>query len=458
MTKLAIIGLDCLAPQLVFDQYREDMPNLQRLMERGMWGRLKSTIPPITVPAWTAMMSSKNPGTLGFYGFRNRADYTYDRMAIANSSAVKDDRAWDILSRAGKKVIVLGVPQTYPPSEVNGQMVTCFLTPSKENQYTWPPELRDEIAAVVPDYMIDVGEFRTENKLALLEEIYAMTRHRFALAKHLTSTKPWDFFMMVETGPDRLHHAFWKFCDPEHPKYEKGNKFENVIRKYYQYLDKQIGDLLATFDQDTVIMIVSDHGAQKMDGGICINEWLLREGYLTLLERPAGVVPLHKAKVDWSRTVAWGEGGYYTRLFMNVKGREPQGAVPPEDYERVRNELVARLEAMVDPEGKNIGTVAFKPEDIYRQTNGIPPDLIVYLGNLAWRSVGGVGHESVHTFENDTGPDDANHAQHGVFIMVDPHKPARGQVEGLHITDIGATTVSLFGLPVPDDMEGKVIA
>ena len=458
MTKVAIIGLDCLAPQLVFDQYRDELPNLGRLMERGMWGRLESTIPPITVPAWTAMMSSKNPGTLGFYGFRNRADYSYDGMSIANSSAVQDDRAWDILSRTGKKVIVLGVPQTYPPSEVNGQMVTCFLTPSKQNQYTWPPELRDEIDAVVPDYMIDVEEFRTEDKLALLESIYEMTERRFALARHLVTTKPWDFFMMVEMGPDRLQHGFWKYCDPEHPKYEKGNKFENVIRKYYQYLDRQVGDLIATFDRDTVIMVVSDHGAQKMDGGLCVNEWLLREGYLALHERPSGVVPLHKAQVDWSRTAAWGEGGYYSRLFMNVQGREPQGVVPAADYERVRDELVARLEAITDPDGRNIGTVAHKPEEVYKQTKGIPPDLIVYFGNLAWRSVGGVGHDSIHTFENDTGPDDANHAQHGVFIMLDPRKPARGQVEGLHITDIGATVVSLFGLPVPDDMEGKVIA
>jgi len=448
--KVAIIGLDCFAPQLALERWRDELPNLKRLMEGGTWGKLESTIPPITVPAWTAMMSGKNPGTLGFYGFRNRADYSYDRMSIATSKAVKEDRAWDILSRAGKRVILIGIPQTYPPTKVNGYMVTSFLTPSTRSQYTYPPELRAEIASTVGDYMLDVENFRTDQKARLLEQIYAMTAKRFQLAHHLATTKPWDFFMMVEMGPDRIHHAFWKFFAREHPKYQPGNRFENAIRNYYRYLDKRIGELLDALGEDTVVMVVSDHGAQTMVGGICINEWLMQQGYLILKEKPSQIVPFTKVEVDWPRTKAWGAGGYYGRLFLNVRGREPQGVIPAGDYNR-------ELEAIASPDGRNIGTVAYRPEDIYREVQGIPPDLIVYFGNLRWRSVGSVGHGRYYTFENDIGPDDANHAQYGVFIMHDPRKAGKGQVTGLHITDVGATVLDLFGLPVPADMEGKVI-
>jgi len=208
-------------------------------------------------------------------------------------------------------------------------------------------------------------------------------------------------------------------------------------------------------------MVVSDHGAQRMDGGICFNEWLIQEGYLTLKAYPSSITPFNKVEIDWSRTKAWGDGGYYGRLFLNVQGREPQGVIPAADYERTRDELIAKLAAITDPNGVNIGTVAFKPQAIYQRVKGVPPDLIVYFGNLYWRSVGSVGYGQYYTFENDTGPDDANHAQHGVFIAkgspYNPRKAGRGRLTGLHITDIGPTVLDLCGLPVPADMEGKVI-
>ena len=84
-----------------------------------------------------------------------------------------------------------------------------------------------------------------------------------------------------------------------------------------------------------------------MDGGICVNEWLMANGYLALKEQPQSAVPLSKVKIDWSQTKAWGDGGYYARVFLNVAGREPEGTIAPEDYEKVRDELIAGLE--VDP-------------------------------------------------------------------------------------------------------------
>lgn len=457
--RLLVIGLDCAEPSLVFDRWRDQLPTLSHLMANGTYGRLESCHPPITVPAWSCMLSGRDPGQLGVYGFRNRADYSYDNMFIATANAIKVSRVWDVLGRAGKRSIVVGVPQTYPVRPLNGFLISSFLTPSTRSQYTYPASLKHEIANLLgsPDaYEFDVRQFRTENKHWLLEQIYTMTEKRLKVIRWLIQTKPWDFFMWVEMGTDRIHHGFWKYMDPQHRKYIPGNEFESAILDYYRYLDNAIGELLELVPDDTVILVVSDHGAKRMDGGICINEWLRQNGWLVLKEEPEGVVPLEKCEVDWSRTRAWSSGGYYARIFLNVKGREPQGVIPPEQYEAVRNELAEALAAIPDEEGRPLPHRILKPEEIYAEVKGVPPDLIVYFGDLHWRSVGSLGLNSVHTFENDTGPDDANHAQHGLFIYYDPAQPVGGrQVEGLHIMDIAPTILTALGVEIPPGMRGR---
>src|SRR5262245_12596420 len=178
--KAMIIGLDCAEPSLL-EAWRDELPVLSGLMERGVHGRLTSIIPPITVPAWSCMMASRTPGDLGVYGFRNRSDHSYDKGFIADSTAIGAQRLWDVVGRAGGSSIVLGVPGTYPPKPVRGVMVSCFLTPSTESRFTFPPGLRDEVESVVGEYMFDCRDFRTEAKDDLLAQLYEMTDRRFEL-------------------------------------------------------------------------------------------------------------------------------------------------------------------------------------------------------------------------------------------------------------------------------------
>lgn len=452
--KALVIGLDCCEPSLVFDQWRGELPNLSKLMGSGVWGKMESCMPAITVPAWMTMMTSHQPGELGIYGFRNRADYSYDKMAMITSRHVTLDTVWDILGRQGKQSIVIGVPPTYPLKPINGAAISCFLTPSTKSQYTYPNELRGEVEALVGEYMVDVSNFRTEDKDWLLGQIYQMTEKRFKVANHWIRSKPWDFFMLMEIGVDRIHHAFWKYMDPLHPKHVPGNKFLNAIRDYYRFVDTQIGLLLEAVDDNTAVLIVSDHGAKRMDGGIVFNEWLRREGYLVLKDEPQGITPFGKVNVDWDKTKAWGEGGYYGRLFMNVQGREPRGIVPAAQVEAVRDELMGKLEGITDDKGKHIGTTAYKPEAVYRTVRNVPPDLIVYFGDLYWRSIGSLGYNSVHTFDNDSGPDDANHAQFGMMIVHEPGVSGSRQANSAQIYDVAPTVLNLMGVAVPPDMIG----
>jgi predicted AlkP superfamily phosphohydrolase/phosphomutase len=289
-----------------------------------------------------------------------------------------------------------------------------------------------------------------------------MTDRRFALAEHFLKTKPWDFFMFVEMGVDRIHHAFWKYFDPRHRKFEPNSPFADAVRAYYVHVDKLIGELVGALPapDQTAVLVVSDHGGKRIDGGIAVNEWLIREGYLCVAEYPTQPKPLGKLiaenRVNWSKTRAWSEGGYYARMFLNVKGREPQGIVGPKEYEVLRGELICKLEALGDETGQSIGTRVYRPEKLYRKCNGVWPDLIVIFGDLYWRSIGSIGYKTVHVFENDTGPDDANHAQDAMFLLAAPGtKP--GRIAPIDLLDVAPTLLKLYGLPIPADMQGRSV-
>jgi len=453
--KALVIGLDGVPPALLFEQWSGQLPNIRRLMQNGTYARLRSTDPPITCPAWMSMATGKNPGRLGFYGFKNRADYTYHSYRLVSSEMIEEDPVWDILGRAEKRCLVLGVPPTYPPRPLNGWLVSCFLTPGGKSPGTYPIELGAEIKKAVGEYLPDIQNFRTADKTSLLKQIYRMTEKRFALARYLLGNKEWDFGLLVEMGPDRIHHGFWSFCEPAHRRYRPGNPYENAIRDYYLYLDREIGELLKTIPEDTLVLVVSDHGARRMEGGIALNQWLMDNSYLALAEKPAGPLPLARARVDWKRTLAWGEGGYCGRVFLNVKGREPEGAVEPSAYQQLRNEIKKKLEALPDEQGRCLSNRVLTPEEAYGHWKNIAPDLLVYFGDLSWRAVGSVGHPSWYVSENDTGSDDANHDHEGILIM--SGKRARGQIEGRHLMDVAPTVLNFFGIPVPADMEGKII-
>jgi predicted AlkP superfamily phosphohydrolase/phosphomutase len=457
--RVAIIGLDCGAPKLLFDDLAGEVPNLQKIFAQGMYGELESITPPITVPAWACAMTGKTPGQLGIYGFRNRKDTTYEGLQVATSLSVKEPAVWDLLGAAGQRSLLIGVPPGFPPpKEFPGWRVACFLTPPSAERWAFPAELETEITDELGgpgEYIFDIPNFRQQGADFVMDQIFKMTERRFQVARRLVRNKPWDFFMMVEMGLDRLHHCFWQHFDPRHPDYVAGNKYENAFHDYYRFLDKEIGDLLEVMPDDVVTIAMSDHGARPMMGGLCFNDWLIREGYLVMEEPLAEVTPIAKAPIDWSRTLAWGDGGYYGRLFLNIKGREPNGILEPARYEEIRDEMIAKLEALPDHQGRPMGTKVYKPQHVYPEVRGVAPDLIVYFGDLDWRSVGAVGNPSIYTFENDTGTDGANHDRAAFFSMMGLHDQPTGRVEGLNLVDVGPSILKLYGIDPPAGAVGR---
>ena len=452
--KILVIGLDCAAPELLFGNDR--LTNIRRLMAGGCYGKLESVIPPITIPAWQCMVTSQDPGSLGIYGFRNRADHSYANLSIVNSRSFKAMTIWDHLALEGKKSVLIGVPPSFPPRKVNGICVGCFMTPSVDEEYTHPPGVKDEIRELVGEYMVDVKGFRTDDKEWLRDQIFEMSRRQFTVVRHYLTNAEWDYFQFVNIALDRVHHGFWKYMDPKHPDYEAGNPYENVIADFYGHLDEEIGRILELLDDDTAVLVVSDHGAQALQGGFCVNEWLVEQGLLTLESYPEAVTPFGKLKVDWAKTKVWSEGGYYARVFFNVKGREPQGAIEAKDYETFRDEMKKRFENVTGPDGEELGTLVFRPEEIYREVRNVAPDLVVHFGGLDWRSIGGVGYRGAfHLRENDSGPDDCNHAQFGAFILAAPNVPELGEINSAKLLDIAPTLMEVGGYEIPDAFQGR---
>jgi predicted AlkP superfamily phosphohydrolase/phosphomutase len=307
------------------------------------------------------------------------------------------------------------------------------------------------------DYMLDVENFRSNDKKRILADIHRMTGQRFDLFRCLLEKRPTDFAMMVEIGPDRIHHAFWRYCDPSHRLYERGNPFENVIRDYYRALDDQLARTLDQLGDDHHLFIVSDHGARAMQGGFCINEWLQQKGYLKLSQPVTEPTRFSEELVDWSETTAWAWGGYYARIFVNLEGREPRGKVSADEYPSFLSQLTAQLEEQAGPDGSPLGNRVLRPDELAGdgEPAGDPPDLMLYPADLGFRAVGSVGHGELFTFENDTGPDDANHDRHGIFIYRGPQTTRPGRRDGLKLIDVAPTVLELMGMDVPPDIEGR---
>jgi len=322
---------------------------------------------------------------LGLDGLMPELVFERFRAELVDSTDVCRETIWDRAARAGVPVIVVGVPPSYPPRRVGGCLVGCFLTPDTRRRYTFPAALADEIAAVAGDYRLDVAGFRTRPKAVVLGEIHAMTRQRFRLFRHLLGSRDWGLAVLVDMGPDRLHHAFLRHQDTRHPEHDPESSYRDVVPNYYRALDEQVGALVAALPADTAVLVLSDLGARPMRGGICLNEWLLRAGYLALKDGVTAPTPFTPEAVDWSRTRAWAVGGYSGRVHLNLRGREPLGTVSPAD-----------ADALLD--------------------------------------------------ESDTGPDDANHDRQGAFVLVGDGIE-RGEVRGARLVDCHRVVAGLLGLP-----------
>jgi predicted AlkP superfamily phosphohydrolase/phosphomutase len=472
-------------------------------MKSGVWGDLESTYPPLTGPAWSSFMTGKSPAQHGVFEFFRREEGSY-RQLVNSHQDLDGKSLWRILSEAGKHVGVMGVPLTYPPEPVNGFLITGLLTPAGSRDFTYPNSLLSELESHLGDYRVRHDEkYRHSDPEPFLREQYEILDNNIEAALYLMREKPWDFFMLHLLGTDRMQHEFWHLLDTSHPRHDavERRRLGNVILDYYRALDAQIGRLIEALDDEVVILIMSDHGFGPVYRFVNFNTWLLREGLLRLKKEPrtwfryllfrlgvnystvanwilrlgmgrqavaAGRARREKFQrrfflslddVDWSRSQVYSMGNF-GQLYVNLKGREPQGIVSSgAEYDRVLSDLAERLQAMAVPDtGKPVIEQTFCREEIYAGPYAEQSaDLMFTTQGMKYKAMGLSDFSSPRVFDPVYGTT-GHHRMNGVMIWQGAGAVKGGeQFEGAFIHDLAPTILYAMGLPIPGTMDGRVL-
>ena len=279
--RVLVIGVDSFSMDLIL-KWREYLPNLNRMIEQGTYGYMRSTVPPFTPPAWTAILTGKNPGKTGIFDWITYPQRKDEKIRVVYSYDIKAETVFDILSKNGKKVVSLNVPLTYPPWKVNGYMVSGIPTPVKENAViTYPESLKDELDEIVSGYQIQpMVNLQIKGKEEeYIEEFSKTLVKRFEAALYLLHMIDWDLFFLVFFAIDSVQHYFWHHMDENHPLHNPNNKYKDVIKNFYIQIDSLIGKILSEIPENTYTFVISDHGMGPLYGYFLVNEFLLRYGF-----------------------------------------------------------------------------------------------------------------------------------------------------------------------------------
>lgn len=478
------------------------LPNLARLCAEGACGPLTTTLPPVSASAWTSFATGTNPGKHGLVDFvaPERGGYA---VTITNARARAQPTLWDLLSRAGRPVAVAGVPGTYPPTPVNGVLIACFLAPGPQSDYTYPPELKQELRQQVGDFPLSPSEaHRSHSVERFAEDMRACAAGRMAAFRHLLQNKPWDLGVMVFLSPDMLQHELWHLLDPSHPRHDAAlaPAARQAALSLFQDLDRYLGELMDLAGEDTTVILMSDHGFGPFDRFLHLNNWLREQGWLKLKRGPKtalkllafclGFTPLNVLKVlsalglggmrarvrggksgsllrrlflsfqdvDWSRTQAFAVGNF-GQVYINTVGERTQGCVHPgAEYENLRDAIAKAALALRDPEtGSPVVTKVHRREEIFQgdQLKWLP-DLIVHTDRRRYVSFGHADFGSNRLLENAFGQS-GHHTMQGILAMRGPHVRPGVTLDEAHILDLAPTILYLLGQPIPETMDGRVL-
>jgi predicted AlkP superfamily phosphohydrolase/phosphomutase len=507
MGKLLVIGIDGGSFTVLSPFMKQGlMPNLARMMEEGISGELESVCPPVTAPAWSSFITGKNPGKHGIYDFMVKRKDRSEEIPI-NSTLREGIAFWDILGQDNQKVLILNVPTTYPPQKVNGVMISDFLTPSGKKDFVYPEHLLNEIESRFGPYPL---YFKTpiivttpENIGRFLQECRDALRYKFQAARYLQKREKAAFTMLHIWESDQISHWLWHIFDKNHPEHkgDEAEKFLPEVIAYFKELDEEIGKTIHEQGGEGNVLVISDHGFGPVSKMVLLNVWLIQEGYLKLKQDPMtqlkywfwkkGLTPelffrlyknmvkrgirfrslapvelikmLNSGKgrllslrdVDWSNTKAYAKMGY-GQIFLNLKGREPQGIVEGSDSKRLRTELVEKLKNLKDDEtGEAIGEgIRVKDELYHGKYFEEAPDITFLPLEKGYLATGGFSSNRVITKDWLL---KGVHRMKGIFIGKGKAINQGKRISEARIIDLAPTILYLMGSKIPEDMDGRVL-
>jgi predicted AlkP superfamily phosphohydrolase/phosphomutase len=434
--RLVVIGLDGVPYTYIQRLFNAgELPNLRALAGEGALVQMDTTLPNVSSVAWSSFMTGQNPGKHNIYGFVDRQPGSL-KTFIPSSRTMRSPALWEILSAAGKRVFAMNVPVTYPSRQVNGIVVGCFLSPSVEKA---APNVEVAQALKRLNYCVDADAARAredkDNFLPHLDEVF---ERRIAAMRYFWRQEPWDFFMAHIMETDRLHHFFWEEMEQGHAKYAP------AFLEFYKRVDHVLGEVRSWLDEDTTLVILSDHGFCTIKQEVYINTWLHDAGYLQYAkEQPRTLQDM----APWSAAYSLDPG----RIFLNVRGREPDGRIAPgAEYERVRREIAEAAAKLTDPAtGELIVERVYTREELYHGPYADAASDLVFAMRDGYDPKGSFGKPAL-TFK---GPSLVGmHTTPDAFLYIQGRRKIARRP---HIADVAPTLLDLLDVPVPADMDGR---
>jgi predicted AlkP superfamily phosphohydrolase/phosphomutase len=505
--KVTIIGLDGATFRLIQPWVREGkLPLLGRLMKEGTWGELESTIHPLSPQAWASFMTGKNPGKHGIFEFIEHKPYSYD-LHYVNGGFVQSKKLWELLSNAGKRVCIINVPFTYPPDKVNGYLIAGLDSPGLHSGFCYPPSLLDEIIKKFGEYQLRQHPYKATPE-SFLVKISGQFDYILKIAKYLKAKESWDLFMVVFESTDLVQHFYWHYTFPEEfgiPPTDKRD-LKEAIFNVYKKIDDGLSELLDLCREEETVIVMSDHGFSPCKKIIFMDNWLHQHGYLAYRKEERKNYTLTRAlhlafqryfpnrlkgwltslapglkdkirsyltfaPIDWQHTKAFSLGIDSTNIFINVKGKFPEGIVQEgKAYEDLRDEIKDKLEKFVDAEtNERIVERVYKREELFHGDQlEKAPDLLVTWKNFEYNTRRGYGKEGEGLIGSSLEFSDVSsysslqksgtHHLKGIFIASGPVIKNINSLEGARIIDLAPSILFLLGEKVPDDMDGRVLA
>ncbi|MEW5693779.1 MAG: alkaline phosphatase family protein [Candidatus Hydrogenedentota bacterium] len=499
--KVFLLGMDGVPLELIQPWLDSgEMPTLKQIQEQSRYGTIVSCIPPSTSAAFASIMTGKNPGKHGIYDFFAKKDVSYD-FGINTFSDIKAETVWHILSRHGKKVNILNLPFTYPIKPVNGCIISGLITPHGAKDYCYPEGLLDELSLNVGDYYLHLDEkYEKGNVHKFIDEQNKSNKIMVDYALYMMEKKEWDFFFMHFITTDRVLHEVWHFNDPTHPQYDpkEVRRDGNVLKEFYIRLDREIKRVIDRLEDNTTLIIFSDHGFCGIERFINMNTWLLLNGYITLKNsiltkikyifnrygfnyysigklllkmkltkylmrkdfegRQAGQQKffLSLMDVDWRKTLAF-SSGFWSQIYINRKNYFKNGIVDENEYPRLLEEIKEKLFTLRDPDTgeKLIDKVYFKKEIYSGAWLDYAPDILFEMKNKRYKPLGLADFPSTAIIEDIFGCT-GNHSHTGLIMIKGPEVNNYGYtIHNASIYDIAPTVLKLFNILPDNDMDGK---
>ncbi|MCI8610488.1 MAG: hypothetical protein HFH11_10205 [Dorea sp.] len=347
--KIFILGIDGMPYSLMQSDYIKSlMPNLSDICIRHNLHKMNSVYPVISSVAWTSFATGSNPGEHGIFGFADR-QYNPFKIMIPTSKNRKKCPIWLQLPQTKKK-IVINVPLTYPPETLNGYMVSCFLCTDIQKS-TYPHDYHQHLMDM--EYIIDANAWLArENKTEFLQQLISAMDKRFQITFELLN-EDWDYFHLHIMETDRLMHFFFAYLAEK-----KEDAFSILIESFLKKLDQWIDRLITTIQEESAVIILSDHGFCQIKSEVQINCWMEQQGLLSF----KGSRKLEDYRED-SICYALVPG----RIYLNLEGREERGSIKPNEYDSVRDMIKAKLLEFRDPaSGEPVIDKVLLREEIYR--------------------------------------------------------------------------------------------